>query len=507
MVESTSCATYLGPVLLAVFLLRDLLERWASSRNQARYRPFAFPNPETRKYHISDVSIIIPTVDTDPSFTRCLCGLLNHKPLEIIIVATETERYRVQALVHNATVQKAAAAAGGKTHIRILTVRHANKRDQLVQGISASRGEILALVDDDAFWQNERLLWHLLAPFQEDDIGLVGCPITKVSNIITPWEVAAIRLRGKRHGSMKSAYAADGGINFCVSGVTMLLRGEILRDPEFQHAFTNDFWMGHRQNSGDDSFITRWVLFRHQMKDDDNNNIISQSHPWLQRKPQQINNTDNLNHINVENNVHGNPQHSTRTQWRLGMQLTSEAEVGTSIMPDARFAGQLKRWYRSGLRHRLMCLFFEPGIRAMWRTCPYMTRKMVEGMLTPVLLPLRLYALYATFDVFPGLALFILTWKICSYIHGLFTFSLEYPYTGKYWWAAVLVDHLYLVSDWYCWATLGTEAWMTRRDVDQEERQVEVVSEGMSPNTDMRRDVRENGNVTENVDGVVDMTD
>lgn len=231
---------------------------------------------------------------------------------------------------------------------------------------------------------------------------------------------------------MKSAYAADGGINFSVSGVTALLRGEILRDPAFQHAFVNDVWMGHRQNSGDDSFITRWVLFHH---------LIGCQHQ-----------EDGL----------------VPTKWRLGMQLTTEAEVGTSIMPDSRFAGQVKRWYRSGLRHRLMCLCFEPGIREMWRTCPYMTRKMVEGMLNPVLLWVRLYCLYKTALIYPWVALPILGIKLYRYINGVRGFARECPWARRCLWAAVLIDRLYLVSDWYCWATLGTEAWMSRRKVDEE---------------------------------------
>lgn len=217
----------------------------------------------------------------------------------------------------------------------------------------------------------------------------------KSSAVITPWEVAAIRLRGKRHGSMQAAYASDGGINFCVSGVTMLLRGEILRDPEFQAAFTNDFWMGRRQNSGDDSFITRWILFHHHVS----NQISIHDHSCQIKKdihPPQ----DQL----ISKDRNDSDEQIVPAQWKLGMQLTSEAEVGTSIMPDSRFAGQLKRWYRSGLRHRLMCLFFEPGIRGMWCTCPYMTRKMVEGMLSPILLLGRLYALYATFRVWPWFA-------------------------------------------------------------------------------------------------------
>ena len=193
-------------------------------------------------------------------------------------------------------------------------------------------------------------------------------PSRKHPDIVTAWEMAAIRLRGKRHGSMKAAYTADGGINFCVSGVTMLLRAEILRDPVFQHAFTNDFWSKERQNTGDDRFITRWVLFGHLSK-----------------------------RSGLQNPGKGK-------QWSIGMQLTEEAEVGTSIMPDSRFIGQLKRWYRSGLRHRLMCLIWEPGLLGIRQVCPYMARKMVEGMLNMVFVWVRAYCLWKTFFSWPTFA-------------------------------------------------------------------------------------------------------
>ncbi|KAL2440861.1 hypothetical protein ABEF95_007654 [Exophiala dermatitidis] len=471
------CRRLLGPVLLLTFLIWDFFERRLSERNKSKYQPFPLPSPSERKYHSSNVSIIIPTVDTDKTFRDSLCGFLRNKPLEIIVVATESEKYHVQDLVHNATVQQARVRAGAsRTALKILTVSHANKRDQLVTGINASTGAIVALVDDDAFWPRENLLLSLLAPFQRDDVGLVGCPVTsylpnhrKSNSTITPWEVAAIRLRGTRHGSMKSAYATDGGINFCVSGVTMLLRGEILRDPEFQYALTHDFWMGKKQNSGDDTFITRWVLFQHHRHGHRQN----EHHHHNREVRDQFGKTLS-GHLNSPSpSTSTSPDSgavSVRRQWKLGMQLTPSSEVSTSIMPDARFAGQLKRWYRSGLRHRLQCLFFEPGFVAMFKTCPYMTRKMVEAMLNPVLLmPLRLFAVYETCLVWPWLGLLVLIWKFSWYTLGLINFvNMDHPYTKKYWWAAVLVDHLYLVSDWYCWMTLGTEAWMTRRKVDSQ---------------------------------------
>ncbi|EHY57955.1 hypothetical protein ABEF92_002106 [Exophiala dermatitidis] len=467
-----------GPTLLSLFLIWDLIDRRISTRNKQKYRPFPLPTPSERKYHTSNVSIVIPTVDTDASFTTSLCGFLGNKPLEIIVVTIEGEKYRVQELVHNATVQKFRSP---QTAVKILTVPHANKRDQLVCGINASKGDIVALVDDDAFWSRENLLLTLLAPFQRDDVGLVGCAVTKSSTAITPWEVAAIRLRGTRHGSMKSAYATDGGINFCVSGVTMLVRGEILRDHEFQDAFIHDLWMGKKQNSGDDTFVTRWVLFQHHRQNHRHRNNeleqvqlngeITQCQHQGQLGDQSAIPKNNINGLDSSSTGISSPVStaiSGRKQWKLGMQLTPESEVGTSIMPDSRFAGQLKRWYRSGLRHRLMCLFYEPGAVAMFHTCPYMTRKMVEGMLNPILLPLRMYALYETCRVWPLLGFLVLIWKFTWYTHSLVNFVNEYPWASRYWWAAVLVDHLYLVSDWYCWMTLGTEAWMTRRKVDQD---------------------------------------
>jgi len=186
--------------------------------------------------------------------------------------------------------------------------------------------------------------------------------------VVTPWEVAAIRLRNKRYNNVKAAHSADGGVNFCVSSATMILRAEILRDPKFQYAFTHDFWMGQRQNTGDDNFITRWVLFGHLFEN-----------------------------FHLEGN-------ERRRRWKVGMQLTQEAQVGTSIMADSRFTGQIKRWSRSGLRHRLMCLLYEPGIRGMWQTCPFMTRKMVEGMLNPILVWIRLYSWFKTAKVYPRMA-------------------------------------------------------------------------------------------------------
>ncbi|KAI0596496.1 hypothetical protein F4775DRAFT_564801 [Biscogniauxia sp. FL1348] len=422
------------PACLSAFILWDTIEQRLSNRNAQRYKPWPLPSEAERLYDASDVSLVVPTVDWDDNFSPNLRRWLSNNPGEIIIVTVTSEAQKARALIETESIQESII----DTKIRLLTIDHANKRDQLVRGVNDASGEIIALVDDDAFWKSDVVLMHLLAPFQQEDVGLVGGPIDsyvpeerKDPAIITPWEVAALRIRSKRGRSMKAAFTADGGINFCVSGVTMLLRSEILKDAAFQHAFTNDFWLGKRQNTGDDGFITRWVLFHHLL-----------SH-------------------------HADGQTVPR-QWKLGMQLTPGAEVSTSIMTDSRFAQQMKRWYRSGLRLRLTCLLIEPGLRGMWSTCPYMARKMAEGILNPVLAILRLVLWLLTLRHFPILALAFATWDLYLWVSDLVRFSRAYPWCGRFPWAAIIADKLYLISDWYCWLNLSQENWMTRAMVDDD---------------------------------------
>ncbi|KIW94544.1 uncharacterized protein Z519_04520 [Cladophialophora bantiana CBS 173.52] len=113
------------PTLLGAFTLWDFIEHRISDRNRKRYREFPLPPPEIRAYNFSDVSIIIPTVDTDPTFSECLGGLLKNRPLEVLIITTVEEEDRVRALVRTPSVEDNLRG----TDIHILTVPKANKRD------------------------------------------------------------------------------------------------------------------------------------------------------------------------------------------------------------------------------------------------------------------------------------------------------------------------------------------------------------------------------------------
>ncbi|KAI1867435.1 hypothetical protein JX265_007237 [Neoarthrinium moseri] len=438
---SNSGSSKVWPFLLGVFCAWDAYEDWMRQYYTNKYTPWSLPSENDRIFDESDVSLIVPTIDFDESVKRCFRVWLTNKPLEIIFVTTVDLEKSLRVLI--------ADVDPGSTNIKFLTVEHVNKRDQLIKGVNESSGRILALVDDDAFWKSDMTLLNLLAPFQDDDVGLVGGPIKSYipehrrrPEIITHWEVAAFRMRERRDGGMKCAFAADGGINFCVSGVTMLLRSEILRDSEFQDAFSKETWMGKRTNSGDDSFITRWVLFYHQ----------------LDHHMHRL----NAGLLDYQNgNMPMNPGIRPK-KWKLAIQHTAAAVVETSLRSDSGFSSQLKRWYRSGLRLRLTCLLFEPGWHAMRIQTPYMARKMVEGMLTPILSWVRLIAQLKSFKAAPRLASVIFLFNTYLYLKDIAGFFQKFPWCKRKWWAVVLMDRLYFFSDIYCWLTLGEESWETR---------------------------------------------
>ncbi|KAI1413155.1 glycosyltransferase family 2 protein [Hypoxylon sp. FL1857] len=402
----------------------------------SQYKPFPIPHPDEVVFDEDDVSIIVPTVDWDENLPRNLITWLACKPREVIFVTVESQVDALQSALEEAPgVSEAVKDAG--TDIQISTVQEANKRTQLCQGISVAKGDVLCLVDDDARWTSDQILRQLLAPFQDEDVGLVGGPIgshipeeRRDPEVITPWEVAALRIRHRRGPGMAAFYAADRSTNFTVSGLTMLIRAEIVKDPYFQYLFMHDLWNGVRQNTGDDSFITRYVLFQHLLPHRQNS--------WVSRK-----------------------------QWRLGIQLTPEAEVQTSILADSRFAAQCKRWYRSGLRLRFTCLLYEPGFIQMRETAPYMARKMWGGMFNPILTAIRIYLWCCAWSSFPLIAALLLLYVLYNWVSSLRGFSRQFPYCGSKIWAAVIADNLYLVSDIYSYFTLSVESWSNRSSVQR----------------------------------------
>jgi len=216
------------------------------------------PLPVHASYTASqDVTVIVPTIQSDGSFTEAFLTWIANDPLEIIIVMIDSKLQEMQSIITKTFKD----VAGSSTKVMVLSIPLAGKRRQMARGIQRASGSILVLADDDVFWP-PMLLPYLLACFEVPEVGGVG---TRQHAHVHPdaalslWQYLAARRLEKRNISISASNYIDGGVT-CLSGRTVAYRAEILTDEAFISAFTHDYWRGrYLLDSGDDTFITRWL--------------------------------------------------------------------------------------------------------------------------------------------------------------------------------------------------------------------------------------------------------
>jgi len=283
------------------------------------YRPI--PVPENPTYIASeDVTIVVPTIDAGEEFKEAAHSWLVGKPKEILIITEERMLGPLQEL----------ADSVDPSRIRVLTVPFANKRLQMTHGIRNTTTDIIVFADDDAIWP-PTMLPSMLACFEDQKVGGVGTSqrVQPVGKKMTVWEVLAAFRLTIRNIEISASTHIDGGVP-CLSGRTASYRTVILKDPEFLHGFTHDFWLGKYQlNSGDDKFLTRWMV------------------------------------------SHG---------WNTYIQCCKEAELLSTMKPNWRFLLQVLRWTRNTWRSDLRSLFME---RHVWTSHPYCAYTMVDKLFNP----------------------------------------------------------------------------------------------------------------------------
>lgn len=330
------------------------------------YRPI--PLPENPTYIADeDVTIIVPTIDAGEEFREAAYSWLAGRPKEILIVTEENMRGPLQAL----------ADAVDPTRIRVLTVPYANKRLQMAHGIRNTQTDIVVFADDDAIWP-ATLLPYVLACFEDQRIGGVGTSqrVQPVGSRMTVWEVLAAFRLSIRNIEIAASTHIDGGIP-CLSGRTAAYRTVILKDPEFLHGFTHDYWLGKYQlNSGDDKFLTRWMV----------------SHDWA-----------------------------------TYVQCCKEAELLSTMKPNWRFLKQVLRWTRNTWRSDLRSLFME---RHIWTAHPYVAYTMVCCLLLVPRLSVRAHhfayrstssSTHSPFSLGPHLSSMSCTRAPCRFLKEAFT--------------------------------------------------------------------------------------
>ena len=260
-----------------------------------------------------NVSVIVPTIDPDYSFPEAFATWYRNAPREIIVVTTDVYLDKIRGLVKGA-LQAIPHNVG--TSVDVYSVPRPCKRQQMAYGIARGLSDIFVLCDDDAFWPSTELLPNILTCFKKAEIGGVGTlqfarlPRDRAATV---WETLAAQRLRQRNRSIMRSNSLDGSVT-CLSGRTAAYRASILKNESFLQSFTNDMWRGkYRLDSGDDTFITRW--------------LYSQG-------------------------------------WSIQIQTSSMANIDTIVLDSADFIKQQLRWTRNSWRSFIRCLF---GIPKIWR--------------------------------------------------------------------------------------------------------------------------------------------
>jgi cellulose synthase/poly-beta-1,6-N-acetylglucosamine synthase-like glycosyltransferase len=267
----------------------------------------SIPLPEKPKLNHDDVTVIVPTIESNVEELRIpLRSILATEPYELILVTT-FDKY------HN-LLQFASSLKDDR--VKVYDTKIANKRIQLREAIPRVHTQVTILVDDDVTWPSTILPW-ILAPFEQPEIGSVGtCQRVKrirTGSIMTRcWNWLGADYIERRNFEISASHCIDGGTS-CMSGRTNAVRTEILKNPLFLDGFCQERWGKYHLNADDDNFLTRWLV----------------------------------NH-----------------NWKTWIQFEPECEIETTLENNFSFVRQCLRWARSNWRSNFTTLFIEKKVYA-----------------------------------------------------------------------------------------------------------------------------------------------
>lgn len=376
-------------------------ERYLSRRALASYKPVAVPvNPQ---YTSDDVTVLVCTINT--LLARCLRTWLANDPREVIIVTIPEHLEQIRSVVANAGLSKSDFAK-----VTVLVSETKGKRIQLITGLANVKSKFVANVDDHIAWGPE-FLKHMLPCFENKKVGAVSPSIEAIipeerqdSNVITPYEVAAMRVIWERAPRQRVTFAS--ARNHSLTGVTYLMRSEIMQDPEFIEAFAGDSWGGKKLDVGEDTFVTRWT----------------ESHDY-----------------------------------EIVLQSMPETDVYRTVKQDSNYFAQMFRWERSTIQSHLRQVRLSQTYKNMW-----VARKTWGRVLRPVITTFWIIAWIIAFVNYPGLSLLLIVEHFLEMLPDYLAFFNKHPYMARYWWAVVAQDFFYIIQDYYCWYSLDNAVWEAR---------------------------------------------
>ena len=314
-------------------------------------------------YTRADVTAIIPVYQPPPSFIQTIDSLAKNGVPKILVVADITCVEKVTELVKD------------YPQVEIIPESKPGKRSAMATGLKEVRTRLTFFVDDDIQWC-DTALDYLIHPFNHSSkIKGVGCEHTARKQHAFDIEMILCDMRlSVRMLELFSTSVIDKGAS-CISGRTACYVTNFIQEEEFYEQFLNEKFFGMQVVSGDDKFLTRYVM----------------------RKGGKI--------------------------WHQG---GKKCVLSTTFERGPRFMKQLLRWSRNTWRSDITCLFIE---RAVWKNNPFTAIVMLYKVVTPFFLMYGLFFVPISAIIKQDYVMFVgwLIWLVFSRILRLAYYFMKNP--------------------------------------------------------------------------------
>ncbi|KAL8853019.1 MAG: hypothetical protein Q9221_002167 [Calogaya cf. arnoldii] len=393
-------------LFLALWLWRylRLLVHLVSAWTLKSIRPALVP-----KYSAKDVTVVLPTFGNDnPDFRRCLRSIADCLPRAVLIVTPDPDT--VQSICQDLDLD----------HFEVLAAPKANKRLQMIQGVEHVKTPITVFADDDVFWP-KTFLTHLLAPFEDNDVGAVG-PFISLERPakLNVWDFLGAAYLERWNFCVAATSNVDGGIA-CLSGRTAAIRTPILQDEAFKDHFANEKWFFgiNLSKADDDNCLTRWLVNR---------------------------------------------------GWKIKIQNAPEAHATTALESDWKFVLQCVRWDRTTWRSNITSMVYD---RVIWKVQPWCSYALHLSTFTPpaaIIEGTLAYLLYHVYDdfnaqplLFPNTRttayILLAAWIVFSKTVKLWPYFYQHPTDLKFLPAIFLFSYFHGFIRLWSFCTLALTSW------------------------------------------------
>jgi len=231
-----------------IHLILDLVQYFGYLRLKALVSSNPSLTPE------KDITVISSTLGEEENYIETVRTWLRCDPKTINIITVERAVKRMKTLIETLNDNR----------IKLYIVEKPDIRRQLTLGIQNTATEVVVLVDDDSQWSPQTLR-YLASAFSDPSVGGANTMqyVRPHLDCLSTWEsFGALNLVRRNILHSAVAYFNHGQV-LNLSGRTVAYRTSILNNDEFFYVLLNDYWRGRfRITTGDDSFITSWIVNR-----------------------------------------------------------------------------------------------------------------------------------------------------------------------------------------------------------------------------------------------------